>query len=207
MTKIKICGVYREEDTGYINKYRPDYFGMVIDFERSHRNVSEKTAARLRGMVEKAVLAVGVFVNDDTDKIERLLKSGVIDIAQLHGDEDEEQIIRLKEKTGKPVWKAFKIRNYSDIETAVRSPADLMLLDNGFGTGERFDWNIIGEIDRPFALAGGICLENMEEAVNKIRPYLIDISSGVESDRKKDPDKIKAAVKLTHSLGGKERNV
>ena len=101
----------------------------------------------------------------------------------------------------------FKIRNYSDIETAVRSPADLILLDNGFGTGERFDWNIIGEIDRPFALAGGICLENMEEAVNKIRPYLIDISSGVESDRKKDPDKIKAAVKLTHSLGGKERNV
>ena len=207
MTKIKICGIYREEDAEYINRFRPDYFGMVIDFERSHRNVNSKAAAKLRKMIDKDIPAVGVFVNKDIAAIEELLNTGVIDIAQLHGDEDERQIMRLKEKTGKPVWKAFKIRNDSDIKAAAQSPADLVVLDNGFGTGKTFNWDMIKEINRDFALAGGIGLGNIEEAVNKTRPYLIDVSSGVETGRKKDAYKIRALTELAHSLEGRERNV
>ena len=203
MTKIKICGIYREEDAQYINCFRPDYFGMVIDFERSYRSVNRKKAAKLRSMIDKDIPAVGVFVNKDTAEIEELFKAGVIDIAQLHGDEDEEQIKRLQNEACKPVWKAFKIRNAADLKKAARSPADLIILDNGCGTGKPFDWELIRELGRDFALAGGVGLENMKEAVKKTRPCLLDISSGVETDRKKDAHKIKKAIGLAHSLGGK----
>ena len=203
MAKIKICGIYRDEDAEYINEYRPDYFGMVIDFERSHRNVNAKTAERLRGMIDRTIPAVGVFVNKDMSEIKELLTAGIIDIAQLHGDESGEQIIRLRENTGRPVWKAFKIKGPADFEAAMASPADLVILDNGFGTGRTFNWDIIGKADRNFGLAGGIGIGNIEEAVNRMKPYLLDISSGVETDKKKDKYKIRAAIELARGTEGR----
>lgn len=200
MPFIKICGIYRIEDTEYINKYRPDYFGMIIDFKKSHRNVSCDLAKKIRDHISSDIRAVGVFVNDDPAKTEELLNDNIIDIAQLHGDEKEKTIIRLKENTGKPVWKAFKIRNREDIEKAKASPADLILLDNGYGTGKTFDWSLIENIKRPFALAGGIDIRNMDETIKRIHPYLIDISSGVETDRIKDPVKIREAIEKAHTI-------
>lgn len=201
MTKIKICGIYRDEDAEYINEFKPDYFGMVIDFPKSHRNVSPKRASEIRELIDKEISAVGVFVNDDLSKIEILLKNGVIDIAQLHGNETEEDIQRLQKRTGKPVWKAFKVRSEADIQKAAASPADLILLDNGYGTGEAFDWNLIKDAERDFALAGGIDPENIAEAIKQINPFLIDLSSGVETDKKKDREKIRSAVMQAHDLG------
>ena len=200
MPFIKICGIYRIEDTEYVNKYRPDYFGMIINFKKSHRNVSGDLAKKIRAHISSDIRAVGVFVNEDTDLIEELLNDNIIDIVQLHGDEKEETIIRLRENTGKPVWKAFKIRNREEIEKAKASPADLILLDNGYGTGKTFDWSLIENIKRPFALAGGIDIRNMDEAIKRIHPYLIDISSGVETDGIKDPVKIREAIEKAHTI-------
>ncbi len=200
MTRIKICGICREEDTVYINEAKPDYFGMIIDFPKSHRNLSPVQAEKIRSLVEKDIPAVGVFVNDDPKKIEELLNKKVIDIAQLHGNESDEQILQIKENTGKPVWKAFKVRTKEDAEKAMASPADLILLDNGYGTGECFDWKLIENVNRKFALAGGIDCENIRKAIKEVNPYLIDLSSGVETDKKKDLEKIKAAVKAAHEF-------
>lgn len=201
MAKIKICGIYRDEDTEYINRYRPDYFGMIINFEKSHRCVSLDKARRIRGLIVADIPAVGVFVNEDNTVIEKLLYEGTIDIAQLHGDESEEAIVSLKEHTHKPVWKAFKIRNEADVQKAKKSPADLILLDNGKGTGQRFDWSLIQNVGRPFALAGGLGIDNIEEAIRAVNPYLIDISSGVETDKIKDGDKIREAINTAHKGG------
>ncbi len=200
MSAIKICGIYRAEDAEPVNRYKPDYFGMIIDFPKSHRSISKKEAALLRKKIDADIPAVGVFVNKEPSYIKEFVDAKIIDIAQLHGSEDNDYIRRLKSLICRPVWKAFKIRTSKDIREAMLSEADLIILDNGYGTGETFDWSLIQDIKRPFALAGGINLENIKDALNSMKPYLIDISSGVETDKLKDPDKIEKAVKAVHDF-------
>lgn len=199
MTKIKICGIYRDKDADFINAYRPDYFGMVIDFPKSHRNVNVETADHLRNLIADDIPAVGVFVNSPISQVEKLLREGIINIAQLHGNEDERYIDELKVK-GFEVWKAFKIRGTEDIENAEKSNANLILLDNGYGTGETFDWNLIKNFKRRFALAGGLRADNIAQAAEKYSPYLLDISSGVETNGVKDGNKIKECIEAVRSL-------
>ena len=197
--KIKICGIYRPEDAAVINDVRPDYFGMIINFPKSHRNLTPEQARHIRSLVDPAIPAVGVFVNQPTDLICRLLKEDVIQIAQLHGQESTDEIIRIQQRTGKPVWKAFKVRAKEDIQAAKVSPADQILLDNGYGTGQVFDWNLAREMDRPFALAGGLNPDNLAEAIRTLHPSMVDLSSGVETDKVKDRGKIMRAAALVRT--------
>jgi phosphoribosylanthranilate isomerase len=146
---------------------------------------------------------VGVFVNQPVEEIISLLNDGIIDIAQLHGGEGEADILAIREATGKPAWKAFRIRSAQDVENARNSPADLVLLDNGYGTGESFDWRLVGEFSRPFGLAGGLTPENLPQAIAQINPTLVDLSSGIETNKQKDLKKMLRAVAATHSI---ERN-
>lgn len=196
MTRIKICGIYRNEDARYINESAPDYAGFVF-FEKSHRNVSEEKAMALRSLISPEIPTVGVFVNADPEMIKRLYEKKVISVAQLHGSEDEDYIIRLRKNApGITIWKAFRVRSGADLENAERSSADMVLLDNGYGTGKTFDWSVMdGRPEREFILAGGIGVDNIREAINRFRPEIIDLSSSVETDRKKDGEKIAAAVK------------
>ena len=194
MAEIKICGIYREADGEIIRRARPDYFGMVINFPKSHRSVLPAQAESLRGLIPREIPAVGVFVNQPVELVIDLLNRGVINIAQLHGNESPAEITRIQKATGKPVWKAFKIRSQSDLEEAKASPADLILLDNGYGTGKPFDWNLIGEVGRPFGLAGGLTPENLPQAIRQINPTLVDLSSGVETEKIKDEEKVLRAV-------------
>lgn len=200
MSAIKICGIYRNEDAELINKYKPDYFGMIIDFPKSHRSISMTTAAGIRKLIDKNIPAVGVFVNKEPSYIKSFIDEKIIDIVQLHGAEDNSYISMLKSMTLKPVWKAFKVRSTEDVRMAAQSCADLIILDNGYGTGRTFDWSLIMDIKRPFALAGGISLENIESALESLNPYLIDISSGVETDKLKDSYKIEKAIKAVRDF-------
>lgn len=195
MTKIKICGLYRPEDIHYVNLARPDWCGFIINFSRSHRNLSPGRVRILRQYLDSAVIPVGVFVNQRVEDVAALLNDGTISIAQLHGQEDPAYIAALRRLApGKPVWRAFKIRTEADLEAANASPADLVILDNGYGTGETFDWSLAGGVTRPYLLAGGLTPENIPQAVRQLRPYGLDISSGVETEKKKDFPKIQAAV-------------
>ena len=198
--KIKICGIYRPEDAAVINDVQPDYFGMIINFPKSHRNLTPEQARHIRSLVDPAIPAVGVFVNQPTDLVCCLLEEDVIQIAQLHGQESADEIIRIQLRTGKPVWKAFKVRTKEDIQAAKASPADQILLDNGYGTGQVFDWNLAREMDRPFALAGGLNPDNLAEAIRTLHPSLVDLSSGVETDKVKDRDKIMRAAALVRTV-------
>ena len=197
MTKIKFCGLTREEDIRAANELKPDYIGFVF-WARSKRNVTREQAAELKAALDPQIKAVGVFVDEDIEVIKSLLDDGIIDIAQLHGNEDENCIRKLQEAAGKPVIKAFKIRSEDDAKIAEQSPADLVLLDSGMGTGKTFDWGLLKGVKRPYLLAGGLGVDNVAEAVKMLNPYALDVSSGIETEGVKDKNKMaafKAAVR------------
>ena len=198
-TKIKICGLKCPEDIAYVNEAKPDYCGFIIEFPKSSRNVTGDQVRIFIAELDKNIIPVGVFVNAAPERVEELLLDGTIRIAQLHGQEDDDYIRRIQKNTGSQVIKAFSVKAVQDIELALKSPADYILLDQGGGgTGQTFDWSLIPEIKRPFFLAGGLGADNLEQAVDTIRPYAVDLSSSVETDGVKDRSKILEAVSLVH---------
>lgn len=193
MTKIKICGLKSEDDISYVNELKPDYIGFVFLKGRA-RYVSPERADYLKSFLSPSIQSVGVFVNESIENVAALLQSGTIQAAQLHGQEDADYAQRLKRLCDKPIIKAFIIKTWEDIEKARAYPCDYLLLDNGLGTGETFDWSLIQNVDRPFFLAGGLTSQNVKEAISLTHPYGVDTSSGVESAGCKDYAKIKSFI-------------
>ena len=194
MTRVKMCGLRRAEDIEAANRLMPEYIGFVFA-PASRRFISLEEAAALRQALSPGIRAVGVFVDEDAETVARLLESGVIDIAQLHGNEDEAYIARLKARTGKPVIRAFRVKNAEDLRAAEASPADMILLDAGAGDGKTFDWSMLSSVSRPYFLAGGLTPENTAEAVKRFHPFAVDVSSGIETDGFKDCNKMRAFMR------------
>lgn len=193
MSKIKICGLSRKCDIDYVNELMPDYIGFV--FAKSRRQIDRRKAEKLREMLNENIQTVGVFVNEDINKVAYMANNSIIDMIQLHGSEDETYVKSLRYKTDAKIIKAFKINSYEDIKMANESDAEYILLDNGNGgTGKSFDWGYVDNIDRPYFLAGGINESNLEAAL-RLQPYAIDISSGIETDGFKDYNKIKNVIR------------
>lgn len=200
--KIKICGLFREEDIRSANTVRPDYIGFV--FAESRRRISPAQAQRFRKLLHPAVRAVGVFADAPSDEIIRSLDKGIIDMVQLHGNEGREDIRRIQEATGKKVIKAVKVYSRADVECQLDSPADYLLFDSGQGTGQTFAWDIVEDIGikRDFFLAGGISAENIEEACQRVRPYCIDVSSGAEVNGLKDRERMHSLTRALRAYTG-----
>ncbi|MCR4893697.1 MAG: phosphoribosylanthranilate isomerase [Eubacteriales bacterium] len=199
MSGIKICGLFRDIDIDYVNEAMPDCAGFILYFPKSHRNIDPERARELISALSEGIKAVGVFVDLPLETVAETASFIGFDAVQLHGHEDRDYILTLREKTGLPVWKAFRVRTGEDLEQARLSPADEVILDNGYGTGETFDWDLLGGFSRKFILAGGLTPENIPEALRLYSPGMIDISSGVETDRKKDREKIIAAVRAVRT--------
>jgi len=203
MTKIKICGLSRPVDIDMVNAILPDYIGFV--FAKSRRQVTMDTAKELKRGLRPEIAAVGVFVNESIDQIKHICEKGVIDIVQLHGDEGEEYLKALKKEITQPIIKAVRVRSSEDINQAEKLSCDYLLLDaykedQYGGCGEQFDWSMIRQIKKPFFVAGGIHAGNITKAIELVKPYGIDVSSGVETDGWKDHDKIKEIVTLARSV-------
>jgi len=193
MTKIKLCGLRRTADIEAANALRPEFIGFVFA-EKSRRRVTREEAEALKARLDPGIRAVGVFVNAPAEEIAALLAAGIIDMAQLHGQEGPEDIARLRRLTDAPVIQAFRVKTREDVRMAEESPADLLLLDAGAGDGVAFQWDIAEGIRRPFFLAGGLTPENAGEAAERLRPFALDVSSGIESGGWKDPEKMRAFV-------------
>ena len=195
MVKVKICGLSRKCDIDFVNVEKPEYIGFV--FADSQRKVTPEQAFELRKHLVQEIIPVGVFVNEAIENILLLIQKGVIDIVQLHGNEDENYIKRLKELTDKPVIKAISVQNFGDVQKWESTTADYLLLDNqSGGTGQTFDWRLIGETQKPYILAGGLDASNVVQAINETAPFAVDVSSGVETDGFKDPIKIKKFIRM-----------
>lgn len=198
-TLIKCCGMFRPEDIAAVNAAQPDFCGFIVNFPKSHRSVSAEQARELRALLDEEIKAVGVFVDAEPEHIAETADVCAFDAVQLHGSEDEAYVQRLRELTNATIIKAFKVRTPHDLEAARASSADFVLLDNGQGTGESFDWDLLESFDRPYFLAGGLTSESIPKAIERLHPYALDISSGIETNRTKDPDKIKQAVRNVRS--------
>lgn len=197
-TKIKICGIYRPQDIDFVNEAKPDYIGFVF-YKKSHRNVTPNQAKNLKAMLSNVIQAVGVFVDDDKEYIAKLANDNTIDLIQLHGNEDSEYIAELKKLTNKPIIKAIQIQNTEDlekIETTFNAESDYVMFDSGKGSGQMFNWGIAGEVEKPIFVAGGLNAENVVDAIRIFKPFAVDISSGVETNKVKDKEKIVEIVNL-----------
>lgn len=194
MTRIKLCGLTRPEDIAAANALQPEYIGFVFA-AKSKRAVSREMAAALKAQLSPQIQAVGVFVNETPEAVASLLNTGIIDIAQLHGQEDEIYIQRLRKLTNKPLIQAVHVTDAASLANAQKSPADLILLDSGAGgTGTSFDWTLLDKFERPYFLAGGLDPDTVGDAVKRFHPYAVDVSSGIETAGKKDPAKMAAFV-------------
>lgn len=133
-----------------------------------------------------------MFVNESVESVVKLLKCGIIDIAQLHGDEDEEYISRLRRLSEKPLIKAFRVKSPADIRAAENCTSDYVLMDSGAGTGRTFNWTLLKGMSKPYFLAGGLDPDNIADAIKQLNPYAVDVSSGIETDGTKDEAKMAA---------------
>ena len=200
MTKIKMCGLSRAEDIQAANAIKPDYIGFVFA-EISKRKVSALEASKLKSKLDPAVKAVGVFLDDKLDFVASMLNLGIVDVVQLHGSEDEAYIEKVRKITNKPIIKAFIIRSEEDVKRAERSTADFILLDGGKGEGRAFDWSLLKEIKRPYFLAGGLNHDNVGDAVKALKPFAVDVSTGIETDGVKDREKMTAFANTVREEG------
>ena len=217
--KVKMCGISKVETIPAVVEAKPDYMGLV--FAPSKRQVTVDQAKTLVEALHKQytkrynngteqsnndeIKTVGVFVNETLDNLVTIAKGINLDVVQLHGDEDEAFIQSLKGRTNVEIWKAVQIRSAADAEAWIDSSADMLLFDayhkdERGGTGEVFDWSCLDEFERPFMLAGGIDSTNVARAIRTVRPYGIDISSGIETDGVKDDEKIKAFTNIVRTI-------
>lgn len=202
-TKIKLCGLSRKEDIEAVNELLPDYVGFVF-FKKSIRNVTFEDAKTLKEYLSPKIKAVGVFVNEDIEFIKRLVDDRIIDIIQLHGSETDEYIEKLKKDASVPVIKAIQIKDESSFSSSLCKNADYYLLDSGMGTGSTFDWNIVKDkmdsLGKEVFLAGGLDPDNVEIAIKNLKPYAVDVSSGIETNKIKDIDKMRRFVNAARRI-------
>jgi len=211
--KIKICGLFREQDIDFVNEARPDYAGFV--FAESKRKVSPAFAAQLRRRLSDRLLPVGVFVNAPIADIVALYNDNVIAIAQLHGTEDDEYITRLKEASasgGKKPVEVIKTLLPTPDSLLPSSSADFYLIDSGAGSGKAFNWELLNSAKmnalkgtKPWFLAGGVDIGNIEQALG-YNPYALDVSSGAETDGIKDRAKIVQLVSIVRGYAARKGN-
>ena len=204
--KIKTCGLFREEDINYANELKPDYIGFV--FAESKRKVGVEKAYNLKNKLDKEIKSVGVFVNDNLDFILNLIREKIIDIIQLHGNEDNDFLDNLKTKTNAKIIKFIPVENADSILNSLNIFSDFILLDNlKGGVGKTFNWNHLKEafelnkkfieaFNKKYFLAGGLNKENINEAL-KFNPYCVDLSGGLETDGIKDFEKMKYIINIT----------
>ncbi len=202
-TRVKICGLRRMEDVLFVNECLPDYAGFV--FAESRRQVDFKQAAQMREAMDGRIRTVGVFVNEKIETIRRLCAQGIIDLIQLHGDEDEAYMKRLADCTQAPIIRAVRVQSREQILAAQEGPCDYLLLDTYVpgqygGGGQTFDERLIPALYKPWFLAGGLHAGNVQEKAGRCHPFGVDVSSKVETDGKKDPEKIRTFIEKVRGL-------
>lgn len=204
--RLKICGIRRPEDVAYLNETPPDFAGFILS-KPFWRYVPPEQFRTLVHALDERIGRVGVFVNPTIEEIQQY--AAYLDVIQLHGEETADFIQEIRDKTSYDIqiWKAARVQTPEDIRKADALPVDKLVLDSFSaashgGTGELAPWHLIAENrpEKPFLLAGGISAENVREAAEAVRPWGMDASSSVETDKCKDAEKIRNLVTLARGI-------
>ena len=190
MTKVKICGITNLEDALLSAKFGADALGFNF-YEKSPRNITPEKAREIIEQLPAKVLKVGVFVNENLEKIADIAEIAKLDALQLHGEETPEFAKELKAKTNLEIIKAFRVSPEFKLECVLQYEVDAVLLDaysrhEYGGTGETFDWEIAKSVEEMFGkmyLAGGLSAENVAEAIENVSPFAVDACSSIEKEK------------------------
>lgn len=197
MTKVKICGLMEPIHVQAAVEAGADAIGFV--FAPSRRRITVEQARELALLVPKDVWKVGVFVNATEEELTKIFEEVPLDFIQYHGDES----LSFIQQVGLPSIKAISVYNESDIERAVEMKTDYLLFDTPGvqfkgGSGRTFDWQLMENavsLRQKVILAGGLHAENVQEAIRQVHPFMVDVSSGVETNGGKDVDRIRAFIR------------
>ncbi|MBT3319972.1 MAG: phosphoribosylanthranilate isomerase [Clostridia bacterium] len=200
MVRVKICGMMRMADIEAVNEYKPEYAGFI--FAPSRRRLNVELACELCAALDKDILRVGVFVNEKQQVMSHVKQQCGLDILQIYQDNYAEQIV-----ADGLVWRAIRVKDARGLSLIDESPADAYLLDAYSekaygGVGETFDWALAAKAAEraKIVLAGGLTPDNVQEAVRTVMPFAVDVSSGVETDGRKDADKIRQFIERARSI-------
>jgi len=198
MTKIKICGITNINDALMVTEFEPDAMGFV--FAPSKRKISPETAREIIKRLPLFITTVGVFMDTDIAEVNNIAEYTRIDVVQLHGSETQGYCERIKRR----VIKRISICDEDKTETLImklgKYHVDAYLLDPGSGSGKIFNWQIAAGIDLPLIIAGGLTPENIKDVIKLIKPYGVDVSSGVEQTMGlKDKEKVKKFIEAVRS--------
>lgn len=199
---LKFCGIFRDEDVEFINKIHPDYMGMILS-EGFRRTISHEKAKKFSSKKNSNIKAVGVFVDESVEYIKKAFSQIQLDVIQLHGKENADMISTLHKELNVPVWKAVRVQTIQDVRNAEKLGADVLILEGYHpdvigGGGIIANWDLICQSNpkQPFFLAGGLCPDNAKQAKEIVKPYGIDISSGIETNGVKDFEKMKQVAEI-----------
>lgn len=204
MPEIKICGIKDREELEIVSQFPISYIGFIFA-ENSKRQISPRLAKELKKMLNPQIKAVGVFTNTPIVKVNDIAEYVKLDFIQLHSGETNEDC----KKAVKPVWKMVSVKEEGSIKQVCQYPdAAGILLDTYSekmlgGTGAQFNWDYVKGLSEHYftILAGGLTPENIELAVKKVRPHVLDMNSGVETEGRKDEKKMKELVRrLRHGI-------
>lgn len=200
-TRVKLSGLFCDEDVRAVNEAGPDLCGFVVDWPSSHRHVG---LGKLRGLVHKldpAIPAVGVFCNQPLGMVAELADE-VLDVIELQGDEDNAYITFLTELADIPVIQTIHVHDASDIDRANQSRADVVMLNSAWGSSQPFDWALTKGLGRPYILSGGLSERNVGDAIARLHPWGVNVDSGIESNQLNDPEKMCSVVSSIRATDG-----
>ena len=194
MARVKICGINSPEDVEIVNELKPDYVSFA--FYKNKRQVTYEKARKLKQLLDKDIRVIGVFVDENTNVVASAANDDLLDVIEFHGNEGPGEIERIKAFTEKPIIQGFRIRSRADVELALDSHADSILMYSDSESGVPMDWKLLKNVTRPYFLAGGLNADNIEKAIKICHPFAVSVTTGVETDGIKDREKMAAFIKM-----------
>ncbi len=194
MARVKICGINSPEDVEIVNELKPDYVSFA--FYKNKRQVTYEKARKLKQILDKDIRVIGVFVDENTNVVASAANDDLLDVIEFHGNEGPGEIERIKAFTEKPIIQGFRIRSRADVELALDSHADSILMYSDSESGVPMDWKLLKNVTRPYFLAGGLNADNIEKAIKICHPFAVSVTTGVETDGIKDREKMAAFIKM-----------
>ena len=194
MARVKVCGINSPEDVEIVNELKPDYVSFA--FYKNKRQVTYEKARKLKQILDKDIRVIGVFVDENTNVVASAANDDLLDVIEFHGNEGPGEIERIKAFTEKPIIQGFRIRSRADVELALDSHADSILMYSDSESGVPMDWKLLKNVTRPYFLAGGLNADNIEKAIKICHPFAVSVTTGVETDGIKDREKMAAFIKM-----------
>lgn len=197
-TRVKICGITNVTDAIMVSSLGADAIGFV--FAESKRKITPKKAKEIIKLLPPFITTVGIFMNEELSEVNKITEYAFLDTVQLHGNESPEYCNKVNRKVIKGILVTEDDTKETLIEKMQNYSVSAFILDPGRGSGKTFNWDVARKIEKPLIIAGGLTPDNVKQVIKDLRPYGVDVSTGVEKDYgEKDREKVKRFIEEVRS--------